>query len=182
MIIPLNSLFQSSVGSESEHQHQLFRHMTEMTILTVQLIVDFSKHLPGFVTLTREDQIVLLKGIVHKNLITITLSLCCLLKWPIRFQSSFNGDLQPFSMALELKGLEWLSFIAFIGRLHKPNVTWHIFNLLFKLVFTSEADVYFNFRPIICVKHKSFDILKTYARTYLIKCVRLFWSHYQIKL
>jgi len=53
---------QSSVGSESEHQHQLFRHMTEMTILTVQLIVDFSKHLPGFVTLTREDQIVLLKG------------------------------------------------------------------------------------------------------------------------
>ena len=49
----------SAVGSESE---QLFKHMTEMTILTVQLIVDFSKNLPGFMELPREDQIVLLKG------------------------------------------------------------------------------------------------------------------------
>lgn len=38
-----------------------FRHITEMTILTVQLIVEFSKQLPGFATLQREDQITLLK-------------------------------------------------------------------------------------------------------------------------
>ncbi|KAG7153853.1 Ecdysone receptor-like, partial [Homarus americanus] len=38
-----------------------FRHITEMTILTVQLIVEFSKQLPGFGTLEREDQITLLK-------------------------------------------------------------------------------------------------------------------------
>nr|XP_045613938.1 ecdysone receptor-like isoform X4 [Procambarus clarkii] len=38
-----------------------FRHITEMTILTVQLIVEFSKQLPGFGTLQREDQITLLK-------------------------------------------------------------------------------------------------------------------------
>ena len=50
---------EASVGSESE---QLFKHMTEMTILTVQLIVDFSKELPGFQNLNREDQIILLKG------------------------------------------------------------------------------------------------------------------------
>ena len=31
--------------------------MTEMTILTVQLIVEFSKHLPGFQTLCRDDQV-----------------------------------------------------------------------------------------------------------------------------
>merc|ERR1719278_1777965 len=36
--------------------------MTEMTILTVQLIVEFSKHLPGFQTLCRDDQVLLLKG------------------------------------------------------------------------------------------------------------------------
>ncbi|XP_066937878.1 ecdysone receptor isoform X2 [Macrobrachium rosenbergii] len=39
-----------------------FTHITDMTILTVQLIVEFSKHLPGFDTLLREDQITLLKA------------------------------------------------------------------------------------------------------------------------
>ncbi len=48
-------------GEESESD-RLFQHMTEMTILTVQLIVEFSKHLPGFQTLCREDQVSLLKG------------------------------------------------------------------------------------------------------------------------
>lgn len=38
-----------------------FKHITEMTILTVQLTVEFSKRLPGFDTLLREDQITLLK-------------------------------------------------------------------------------------------------------------------------
>jgi len=39
-----------------------FRHITEMTILTVQLIVEFSKRMPGFDKLEREDQITLLKA------------------------------------------------------------------------------------------------------------------------
>ncbi|XP_014478248.1 PREDICTED: ecdysone receptor isoform X1 [Dinoponera quadriceps] len=39
-----------------------FRHITEITILTVQLIVEFSKRLPGFNELMREDQITLLKA------------------------------------------------------------------------------------------------------------------------
>lgn len=38
-----------------------FRHITELTILTVQLIVEFAKRLPGFDKLMREDQIALLK-------------------------------------------------------------------------------------------------------------------------
>lgn len=42
--------------------HLRFAHITELTILTIQLIVEFSKHIPGFLTLTREDQILLLKG------------------------------------------------------------------------------------------------------------------------
>lgn len=44
-----------------------FKHITEMTILTVQLTVEFAKRLPGFDTLLREDQITLLK--VKVNLI-----------------------------------------------------------------------------------------------------------------
>lgn len=46
---------------ESEAEFQ-FKHMTEMTILTVKLTVDFSKRLPGFDALLRQDQITLLKA------------------------------------------------------------------------------------------------------------------------
>ncbi len=50
-------------GTNAEAESdRLFQHMTEMTILRVQLIVEFSKHLPGFQTLCREDQVSLLKG------------------------------------------------------------------------------------------------------------------------
>ena len=48
-------------GTESESD-SLFRHITEMTILTVNLIVEFCKHLPGFTSLEKEDQVVILKG------------------------------------------------------------------------------------------------------------------------
>lgn len=47
---------------EGEEQCDIrFRHITEITILTVQLIVEFAKRLPGFDKLLREDQIALLK-------------------------------------------------------------------------------------------------------------------------
>lgn len=38
-----------------------FNHITEMTIVTVQLIVEFAKRIPGFETLLQNDQITLLK-------------------------------------------------------------------------------------------------------------------------
>lgn len=40
-----------------------FRQITEMTILTVQLIVEFAKGLPGFSKISQPDQITLLKVI-----------------------------------------------------------------------------------------------------------------------
>lgn len=46
---------------EEDHREFRFRHITEITILTVQLIVEFAKRLPGFDKLLREDQIALLK-------------------------------------------------------------------------------------------------------------------------
>ncbi|XP_074109053.1 ecdysone receptor isoform X1 [Cotesia typhae] len=49
--------------TESEDPSDLrFRHITEITILTVQLIVEFAKRLTGFDKLLREDQIALLKA------------------------------------------------------------------------------------------------------------------------
>lgn len=53
----------SNTPNENEEQSdQRFRHLTEITILTVQLIVEFAKRLPGFDKLLREDQIALLKA------------------------------------------------------------------------------------------------------------------------
>jgi ecdysone receptor len=40
----------------------IFIHMVEMTILVTRLIVEFAKNLPGFRTLQKDDQIVLLKA------------------------------------------------------------------------------------------------------------------------
>lgn len=49
-------------AEESEDQHDVnFRHITEITILTVQLIVEFAKGLPAFTKIPQEDQITLLK-------------------------------------------------------------------------------------------------------------------------
>lgn len=49
------------LGSSEKDSQKRFEHITEITILTVQLIVEFSKRVPGFDTLQREDQITLLK-------------------------------------------------------------------------------------------------------------------------
>lgn len=48
-------------GDEDEQSDMPFRQITEMTILTVQLIVEFAKGLPGFSKISQPDQITLLK-------------------------------------------------------------------------------------------------------------------------
>lgn len=55
-----------------EVRQQRFAHFTELAIMSVQEIVDFAKQLPGFLELTREDQIALLKTS------TIEVSVCIL--------------------------------------------------------------------------------------------------------
>lgn len=56
------SIFFQSGPEENESQHDTsFRHITEITILTVQLIVEFAKGLPAFTKIPQEDQITLLK-------------------------------------------------------------------------------------------------------------------------
>ena len=60
IIIPV--LFQNQPSEGEDISDYKFRHITEITILTVQLIVEFSKRLPGFDELMREDQMALLKA------------------------------------------------------------------------------------------------------------------------
>lgn len=52
---------QSHDPQNREVRQQRFAHFTELAIMSVQEIVDFAKQLPGFLELTREDQIALLK-------------------------------------------------------------------------------------------------------------------------
>lgn len=52
---------------EEKQSDTTYRIITEMTILTVQLIVEFAKRLPGFDKLVREDQITLLKVKIKVN-------------------------------------------------------------------------------------------------------------------
>nr|ABS00248.1 ecdysone receptor A isoform [Omphisa fuscidentalis] len=51
-----------SADAEDEDSDMPFRQITEMTILTVQLIVEFAKGLPGFSKISQPDQITLLKA------------------------------------------------------------------------------------------------------------------------
>jgi len=61
---------------EEKQSDTTYRIITEMTILTVQLIVEFAKRLPGFDKLVREDQITLLKVIIchYKYIFSVWLS------------------------------------------------------------------------------------------------------------
>lgn len=52
---------QALVSSSGEDSEQHFRRITQMTILTIELIVEFSKCLTGFDSLLKDDQILLLK-------------------------------------------------------------------------------------------------------------------------
>jgi hypothetical protein len=59
--IPNQSPFPQDVDEEENKQDAHFRYITEITILTVQLIVEFAKGLPAFTKIPQEDQITLLK-------------------------------------------------------------------------------------------------------------------------
>eukprot|EP00061_Rhincodon_typus_P012292 g37929.t1 len=53
---------QSNDPHNRETRQQRFAHFTELAIISVQEIVDFAKQIPGFLDLSREDQIALLKA------------------------------------------------------------------------------------------------------------------------
>ena len=53
----------------SELSDAIYKQMASVTIMVTQLVVEFAKHLPGFMTLNRDDQIVLLK--VSNNMVMV---------------------------------------------------------------------------------------------------------------
>ncbi|RWS26353.1 ecdysone receptor-like protein [Leptotrombidium deliense] len=80
------------LGETEEDSLKRFQHITEMTILTVQLIVEFSKRVPGFDTLLREDQITLLKACSSE-----VMMLRCSRKYDIKTDSIVYANNQPYT-------------------------------------------------------------------------------------
>jgi len=80
------------LGDSEEDSLKRFQHVTEMTILTVQLIVEFSKRVPGFDTLLREDQITLLKACSSE-----VMMLRCSRKYDIKTDSIVYANNQPYT-------------------------------------------------------------------------------------
>lgn len=77
--------------NEGQGESQL-QHFTEMTILTVKLIVEFAKKVYGFETLTREDQITLLKASASE-----VMMLRSTRKYDIKTDSILFANNQPFT-------------------------------------------------------------------------------------
>jgi ecdysone receptor len=80
------------LGESEADSLKRFQHVTEMTILTVQLIVEFSKRVPGFDTLLREDQITLLKACSSE-----VMMLRCSRKYDIKTDSIVYANNQPYT-------------------------------------------------------------------------------------
>lgn len=77
--------------NEGQADSQL-QHFTEMTILTVKLIVEFAKKVPGFERLQREDQITLLKASASE-----VMMLRSTRKYDIKTDSILFANNQPFT-------------------------------------------------------------------------------------
>ncbi|XP_015787515.1 ecdysone receptor isoform X1 [Tetranychus urticae] len=80
------------VGETEDDNMRRFQHIAEMTILTVQLIVEFSKRVPGFDTLLREDQITLLKSCSSE-----VMMLRCSRKYDLKTDSIVYANNQPYT-------------------------------------------------------------------------------------
>ncbi|XP_022665578.1 ecdysone receptor-like [Varroa jacobsoni] len=80
------------LGDSEEDNERRFQHITEITILTVQLIVEFSKRVPGFDTLLREDQITLLKACSSEIMMLRSAR-----KYDVRTDSIVFANNQPYT-------------------------------------------------------------------------------------
>ncbi|XP_050545380.1 ecdysone receptor-like isoform X2 [Daktulosphaira vitifoliae] len=102
-----------------------YRIITEMTILTVQLIVEFAKRLPGFDKLVREDQITLLKACSSEAMMFRVAR-----KYDITTDSIVFANNQPFSAdAYSKAGLgdaveNQLSFSRFMYKMKVDNAEY----------------------------------------------------------
>ncbi|XP_013421724.1 ecdysone receptor [Lingula anatina] len=116
------SQFSSNCENVTE---MIFIQMAEMTILVTQLIVEFAKRLPGFMTLGKEDQIILLKGSACEVMMLRTAR-----RYDLNTDTVVFGDGQPYTRDnLRFAGLKdfvdsMYNFCRTMGLLHVDNAEY----------------------------------------------------------
>lgn len=125
---------------EEKQSDTTYRIITEMTILTVQLIVEFAKRLPGFDKLVREDQITLLKACSSEAMMFRVAR-----KYDINSDSIVFANNQPFSADSYSKaGLgdaieNQLSFSRFMYKMKVDNAEYALLTAI--VIFSSRPNL-----------------------------------------
>ncbi|XP_015119424.1 ecdysone receptor isoform X2 [Diachasma alloeum] len=138
-----------------------FRHMAEITILTVQLIVEFAKHLSGFDKLLREDQIALLKACSSE-----VMMLRMARKYDATTDSILFADNQPYtrdSYSLAGMGDTIEDLLRFCRHMYNMKVNNAEYALLTAIVIFSERPMLLEGWKVEKIQEIYLEALKAYV-------------------
>nr|APG80611.1 ecdysone receptor [Paracyclopina nana] len=150
-----------SQGAENEGDC-LFRHITEMTILTVNLIVDFCKHLPGFASLEKDDQVVILKGCSSE-----VMMLRAARRYDPQTESIIFANNHPFTKEnYKQAGLRFEALFRFCRRMIKMKVDNAEFGLLTAITIFSERKNLKQRKRVEKIQEIYVDALRSYVMSH----------------
>lgn len=144
-----------------------------MTILTVNLIVEFCKHLPGFASLEKDDQVVILKGCSSE-----VMMLRAARRYDPQTESIIFANNHPFSKEnYKQAGLRSEALFRFCRRMIKMKVDNAEFGLLTAITIFSERknlkarkrvekiqEIYVDALRSYVMSHRKKDPIVTFAK------------------
>lgn len=150
-------------GDDEDDNKRRFQHITEMTILTVQLIVEFSKRVPFFDKLFRDDQITLLKACSSE-----VMMLRCSRKYDIKTDSIVYANNQPYTR--QNYSSACIAYVAdtlfnFCRRMHMLKVDNAEYALLTTIVIFSDRPHLLEPHKVEEIQEKYIEILRIYVET-----------------
>jgi len=152
------------IGGSEQDSLRRFQHITEMTILTVQLIVEFSKRVPGFDTLLREDQITLLKACSSE-----VMMLRCSRKYDMKTDSIVYANNQPYTREnYRSANVEYIAdaLFNFCRNLCTMRVDNAEYALLTAIVIFSERPALLEPKKVEKIQEFYIDTLKVYTENH----------------
>jgi len=150
-----------ATGGDNESD-SLFRHITEMTILTVNLIVEFCKHLPGFASLEKDDQVVILKGCSSE-----VMMLRAARRYDPQTDSIIFANNHPFSKEnYKAAGLRSEALFRFCRRMIKMKVDNAEFGLLTAITIFSERKNLKQRKRVEKIQEIYVDALRSYVMSH----------------
>nr|ACO55653.1 ecdysteroid receptor [Nilaparvata lugens] len=152
----------SQVAQDQQAESDMrFRHITEITILTVQLIVEFAKRLPGFDKLLREDQIVLLKACSSEVMMLRTAR-----KYDVNTDSILFANNQPYTRdSYTLAGMGYVveDLLQFCRHMYRMKVDNAEYALLTAIVIFSDRPSLLEAWKVEKIQEIYLEALKSYV-------------------